>query len=129
MSNDATPKRGEVWLINFHPQVGHEISKQRPAVVVSVDAIGRLPLRIIVPITAWNDRYYASPWLIRIRPTAANGLSKDSAADSFQVKSMSTQRFIKRLGMLSKVATDESADGVALCTGFSPPPSSTSIGS
>jgi mRNA interferase MazF len=46
-------RRGEVWLINLDPTVGSEIKKTRPAVIVNDDAIGILPLRVIVPITAW----------------------------------------------------------------------------
>ena len=45
-------RRGEVWLINLDPTVGSEIKKTRPAVIVNDDAIGILPLRVIVPITA-----------------------------------------------------------------------------
>lgn len=120
MPADPVPRRGEVWLINFDPQIGHEIRKRRPAVVLSLDAIGRLPLRIIVPVTEWDDRYAAAPWLIRLHATGANGLSKESAADSFQVKSMSLQRFIRKLGVLSKELTDEIADGVSLCIGQQP---------
>ncbi len=44
-------KRGEIWLINLDPTVGSEIRKTRPAVLVQDDAIGILPLRVIVPIT------------------------------------------------------------------------------
>jgi mRNA-degrading endonuclease toxin of MazEF toxin-antitoxin module len=32
-------KRGEVWLVDFAPQVGTEITKQRPAVIVSINGI------------------------------------------------------------------------------------------
>ncbi len=39
------PRRGEVWMVDFDPAVGAEIRKLRPAVVISVDAVGRLPLR------------------------------------------------------------------------------------
>jgi mRNA interferase MazF len=45
------PKRGEIWLVNFDPTIGAEIRKQRPAVVVSLTTVGRLPLRIVTPIT------------------------------------------------------------------------------
>jgi len=38
------PKRGDVWLVHFDPTVGAEIRKVRPAVVVSVAGVGRLPL-------------------------------------------------------------------------------------
>jgi len=59
MAKARTPKRGEIWLIDFDPAIGAEIRKARPAVVVSLDAIGRLPLRIVVPITDWKPAYAA----------------------------------------------------------------------
>ena len=42
--------RSEVWLINLDHTVEAEIQKTRPAVIVNDDAIGVLPLRVIVPI-------------------------------------------------------------------------------
>ena len=54
-------RRGEVWLINLDPTVGSAIQKTRPAVIVNDDAIGILPLRVIVPITAWQERYAVAP--------------------------------------------------------------------
>lgn len=45
------PARGEVWLVSFDPSLGAEIRKVRPAVVINIDEMGRLPLRIVVPIT------------------------------------------------------------------------------
>lgn len=38
-------RRGEIWLINLSPTVGAEIKKTRPAVIVSDNAIGILPLK------------------------------------------------------------------------------------
>jgi mRNA interferase MazF len=85
--------RGEVWLINLDPTVGSEIKKMRPAVIVNDDAIGVLPLRVIVPLTAWQERYaerYAvAPWMVRLDPDPDNGLDKPSAADALQVRSVS----------------------------------------
>jgi mRNA interferase MazF len=49
-------RRGEIWLIDLTPTVGVEIKKTRPAVIVNSDALGKLPLSIIVPITDWKDR-------------------------------------------------------------------------
>lgn len=94
-------RRGEVWLINLDPTIGAEIRKTRPAVVVNDDAIGILPLKVIVPITDWKERYAVAPWMVKLEPTPANGLSKLSAADAFQVRSLSQERFVQRLGMLS----------------------------
>ena len=50
-------KQGEVWLINLNPTIGAEIKKTRPAVIVNDDALGKLPLKVIVPVTDWKDKY------------------------------------------------------------------------
>jgi mRNA interferase MazF len=117
MSTAPTPSRGEVWLIDFDPAVGAEIRKARPALVVSVDAIGRLPLRIVVPITDWKAQYAAYPWFVAIPADAHNGLSKDSGADAFQVKSVSLDRFVRQLGFVTAAQVDAAASAVALCVG------------
>lgn len=90
----------EIWLVNFRPTVGAEISKKRTAVIVSDDSVGILPLRVIVPITDWNERYNSADWMVKIVPTTLNKLSKDSTADCFQVKSVSTDRFDRQLGVV-----------------------------
>jgi len=90
--------QGEIWLIKFFPQVGGEISKIRPAVVVSHNEIGRLPLKIIVPITDWKKNYANYPWMLKIDKNSLNGLSKTSAIDCFQIKNFSNDRFVEKIG-------------------------------
>jgi mRNA interferase MazF len=94
-------RKGEVWLINLDPTIGAEIQKTRPAIIVSEDAIGILPLRVIVPLTDWKEHYQIAPWMVRIDPDTSNGLSKSSAADAFQIRSVSQSRFVNRLGRIS----------------------------
>ena len=94
-------RRGEVWLINLNPTIGAEIKKTRPAVIVNDNAIGILPLKVIVPITEWKDRYAMAPWMVRLDPDESNQLDKASAADAFQVRSVSQQRFVRQVGILS----------------------------
>ncbi len=93
--------RGEVWLINLDPTKGAELKKTRPAVIVNDDAVGLLPLKVIVPLTTWKERYSQAPWIVRIDPHSENGLDKISAADTFQVRSLSQERLIRRLGKLT----------------------------
>lgn len=93
-------KNGEVWLVDFAPQVGQEVKKRRPAIVVSNNVVGSLALKIVVPIT--NPERYFQNWHVPIIAAEHNGLSKDSVADCFQVKSISEQRFVKKLGELSE---------------------------
>lgn len=92
--------QGDIWLVEFYPNIGSEISKKRPAVVVNDNRIGKLPLKTIVPITDWSANYAQYPWMIAIEPNQSNGLSKPSAIDCFQIKSFSENRFDKRLGRI-----------------------------
>jgi mRNA interferase MazF len=94
-------RKGEVWFINLDPTIGAEIHKTRPAIIVNEDAIGILPLRMIVPLTDWKERYQIAPWMVQIDPDTMNGLSKTSAADAFQIRSVSQVRFVNRLGRIS----------------------------
>lgn len=94
-------KRGEIWWIQLDPTIGSEIQKKRPCVIVNDDAIGILPLRVIVPLTDWKPRYGIAEWMVRIDPSPENKLTKTSAVDCFQVRSVSTQRFISFGGSLS----------------------------
>lgn len=107
-------QRGEVWLINLSPTLGAEMQKTRPAVIVNDDEVGILPLKVIVPITDWKDRYALAPWMVRLEPSPENGLTKTSTGDAFQVRSVSEQRFVNRLGRLPPESMD--AIGAALKT-------------
>jgi mRNA interferase MazF len=93
--------RGEIWLVNLDPTIGSEIRKSRPAVIVNRDSIGALPMRIIVPITSWQEHFSTWPWLVPLEHNPRNGLVKKSAADTFQVRSVSDQRLVKKLGKIS----------------------------
>lgn len=110
--------RGDVWLVNFDPTIGDEIRKTRPAVVVNDDAVGVLDLAVVVPITKWDDIFSGSPWIVRLLPTSSNGLVKPSAADTFQVKSVSTERFMKRMGMLSQKEMNDVSEALAIVLGI-----------
>jgi mRNA interferase MazF len=92
--------------------------KSRPVVIVSDDYIGRLRLRIVVPLTEWDERFLAYPWMPRIDPDDNNGLAKSSAADAFQVRSISLTRFRQRTGLLHSSIVDGIADAIALCVGY-----------
>ena len=100
-------------MLNLDPTVGAEIKKTRPAIIVSDDSLGKLPLKIIVPITDWKDRYEIAPWMIKLEPNSKNGLTKNSSADCFQVRSVSHERFVKKLGNISAIIMDEIKIGLS----------------
>ena len=91
-------KQGEIWQIGLDPAIGAEMKKTRPALIVNIDALGKLPLKIIAPITDWKDHYGDYPWMVKIIPTSQNGLVKISAVDCFQIRSVSVERLSSPIG-------------------------------
>jgi mRNA interferase MazF len=118
MTTNPIPVRGEVWRVRFDPAEGDEIKKVRTAVVVSENAVGRLRLKIVVPITEWKPRYVNFAWFVHLDPTPTNGLTKESGADAFQVKSVSETRFLDRLGELTPSQLDDIANAISVCVGI-----------
>lgn len=81
---------------------------------MSSTKLKKLPLCIIVPITDWKAKYEIAPWMVKLIPNQQNGLSKNSTADCFQVRSVSQQRFIKKIGRLTSNSMDEIMKSLSL---------------
>jgi mRNA interferase MazF len=93
------PRRGEVWLVAFDPTQGHEQAGVRPALVITVDTFNASPagLVTVLPITS---KPRAVRTRIEIRPPEG-GLTLPSFVIGEQTRTISTQRLVKPLGMVS----------------------------
>jgi len=114
-------ERGHMWDVKFDPQVGSEIGKVRPAVVVSIPTVGRLPLHIVVPITTGSPKFRKFLWMMPIAANTRTGLNHESFADAFQVKSVAVERFMNPRGTLTQQELDELTTIIAYCIGYKPP--------
>jgi mRNA interferase MazF len=85
-------------LVNLDPTIGAEIRKTRPVVVISSDAIGILPIRLVAPITEWKEYFTNNIWHVKLEPDPKNGLNKTSAVDTLQLRGVDTKRFLRQLG-------------------------------
>lgn len=107
------PFRGEIWEVALDPIVGSEMNKSRPCLILSSDAMGKLPVKIVAPITEWKSAYINHLWHIRIDPDAQNNLIKPSAVDVYQVRAVDTKRFIRHIGKASAQILEESVAALA----------------
>ena|SRR5947207_2460237 len=58
MARYATPRRGDVWMVDLDPGIGHEIRKTRPCVVVT------------------NDLYNANNWVVLVVPLTSQATAR-----------------------------------------------------
>jgi mRNA interferase MazF len=112
------PQRGEVWLVDLNPTVGQKMQKTRPVVVISTNDVDVIALRIVIPITSWQEKFTRRLFMVKVLPTLDNGLSQESAGNVLQVRSLSNQRFIRRLGLLEENPLNELVAGLAILTEF-----------
>jgi mRNA interferase MazF len=91
-------KQGAIWQVNLDPAIGAEIKKSRPCVIVNSNGVGKLPLKIVAPLTDFKKHYMKVPWMVT---TKGNGLLKTSVIDLFQVRSVSQKRLVKKLGTVN----------------------------
>jgi mRNA interferase MazF len=104
-------RRGEIYVGNPDPVVGHEQGGRRPFLVISVDPMNRSAANLViaVPLTTTDHR---SRLHVRVEPPGG-GLAKVSFAMPEMVRSISTDRLQQRLGWVPS----EIADAVAAKTG------------
>lgn len=91
------PRRGEIWIVNLDPTIGHEIKKSRPGLIIQND-IGNLhsPITIIAPITSKKIEF-VHPFEAEVK-----GLSKPSKALLNQIRAIDKNRLVKRIGKADK---------------------------
>jgi len=89
-------KRGEVWMVNFDPQIGSEIRHDRPAVVVEREPFTRLRRTVtVIPLsTAHTQTEF--PLLI-----ATRFLGRSGVAVIDQLRACDKRRFGRQVGRLT----------------------------
>jgi mRNA interferase MazF len=101
VSGVATPKRGDIYWVDWSPGRGSEQTGLRPALVIQND-IGNQhsPNVIVASVTTAPSKPY--PFLVNIS-TQESGLPKDGAVDLASIMTVSKGRLRDKGGHLSAV--------------------------
>ncbi len=96
-------KRGDIFIAQLDPTVGHEIKKKRPVIVVSNNVNNEhAGTMTVVPITSQRlSKIYPFEVLL---PANMAGLEKSSKAKADQIRTLDKTRLSKHLGSLDKIS-------------------------
>ncbi len=98
-------QRGDIHIVELDPAHGAEVSKTRPAVIVSNDRANATATRLgrgvvtVVPVTSNVTRVY--PFQVML-PASTTGLPRDSKAQAEQVRSVAIARLGSHCGQLPR---------------------------
>jgi mRNA interferase MazF len=98
-------RRGDIFWVNLDPVVGSEVGKKRPAVVVQNEAANATSATVtVIPLSTSAGRVY--PFQVQI-PAGEAGLERASKALCEQIRTLSRNRVLERIGTLGQPRLDE----------------------
>jgi len=90
------PKKGEIYLVNFDPTIGHEVKKKRPALILSNNIHNQYsPLVTVTPLSPNTNKVY--PFEVYV-PKISTGLNENSKIMIIQLRSIDKKRLINKIG-------------------------------
>ena len=87
-------QRGQIWIVNFDPSIGHEYKKVRPALVVQHDRyISSGSLLTVIPVSSQVAK--RTELDVILEKNDQNRLMKNSLLKTKQISSFDKKRFLK----------------------------------
>ena len=103
-------KQGEIWMADLNPVVGSEQQGIRPVVIISGNAMNNnLGISIICPLTSKVKNYAGC---LILENDDLNGLEQDSEVITFQVRTVSHGRLIRKIGSITTKQVDQIKNGL-----------------
>jgi len=106
-------RRGEIWVVNLDPTIGHEIKKVRPAVIIQNDVGNKYsPITIIAPLTSQNiERIY--PIDVLLTPENS-GIEKFSKVLLNQIRAVDKKRLITKIGIVDEETIEKIDEAIRI---------------
>ena len=85
---------------------------------MSSNFLSDIQMRIIVPVATWHPKFANRPFMIPILRTDGNGLDVDSAGNVLQIRSVSVERLVRYVGVVSDEVVRDLLDALMLCLDY-----------
>ena len=103
-------KQREIWLADLNPVKGSEQRGVRPVVILSGNSMNaNLDICIVCPLSSKIKNYAGC---IVLKFSEENGLDTDSEIITFQIRTISGHRLLRKLGEISDHQLEEVKKGL-----------------
>lgn len=111
--------RGEIYFVDLNPTKGREQSGRRPVLVLSVDAINKLPL-VVTVVVGTKGENVTKDFPTNVRVSAEeSGLPIETVFLCFQIRSIDPHRFpYESAGKISNQTLEKIENAVRRCLGL-----------
>src|SRR6059058_2593433 len=97
----TSPRRGEIWDVNWSPGRGAEQQGTRPALIIQNDRGNSSPSYPLTIVASMSRTERELPLHVRIAPSEENGLSDFTDVKCEQLMSIEKSRLIRRRGVIT----------------------------
>ena len=103
-------KQCEIWLADLNPVKGSEQSGFRPVAIISGNVLNQyLKIVIACPLTSSVKGYKGN---VILEPNQTNNLEKKSEILTFQIRSISKERLVEKIGKITSEQLEEVKTGL-----------------
>jgi mRNA interferase MazF len=96
-----SPRRGEIWDVNWSPGRGAEQQGTRPALIIQNDRGNASPSYPLTIVASMSRTERELPLHVRILPTEENGLTSETDVKCEQIMTIEKSRLIRRRGNIT----------------------------
>ncbi len=96
-----SPRRGEIWDVNWSPGRGAEQQGTRPALIIQNDRGNASPNYPLIIVASMSRTERELPLHVRIAPNEENGLTDFTDVKCEQVMTIEKSRLLRRRGSIS----------------------------
>jgi mRNA interferase MazF len=96
-----SPRRGEIWDVNWSPGRGAEQQGIRPALVIQNDRGNASPSYPLTIVASMSRTERELPLHVRIAPSSENGLSDFTDVKCEQLMTIEKSRLLRKRGTIS----------------------------
>ncbi|HLG76407.1 MAG TPA: type II toxin-antitoxin system PemK/MazF family toxin [Ktedonobacteraceae bacterium] len=96
-----SPRRGEIWDVNWSPGRGAEQQGTRPALIIQNDRGNASPSYPLTIVASMSRTERELPLHVRIAPTAENGLTDFTDVKCEQVMTIEKSRLLRKRGSIN----------------------------